>query len=141
MMESSGCLITTCSTTSSGCTGLDSLTSDGLLLNSGLVSASPGLPAISRRSLLSRLRKRVWWSSFSHRYVSSSGTFTNTDNYQLDDRYFTDLKGQYQFVLNFLLKSPGEKTPICSVRPVHQWDRRSVNCEVELEPGTYEVVP
>ncbi|KAM0264054.1 hypothetical protein ACHAPA_008426 [Fusarium lateritium] len=60
---------------------------------------------------------------------------------QLDDRYFTDLKGQYQFVLNFLLKSPGEKTPICSVRPVHQWDRRSVNCEVELEPGTYEVIP
>jgi hypothetical protein len=65
----------------------------------------------------------------------------NTDNSQLDDRYFTDLKGQYQFVLNFLLKSPGEKTPICSVRPVHQWDRRSVNCEVELEPGTYEVIP
>ncbi|KAG5661067.1 hypothetical protein KAF25_002710 [Fusarium avenaceum] len=60
---------------------------------------------------------------------------------QLDDRYFTDLKGQYEFVLNFLLKSPGEKTPICSVRPVHQWDRRSVNCEVELEPGTYEVIP
>ncbi|KAM0349830.1 hypothetical protein ACHAPU_003664 [Fusarium lateritium] len=60
---------------------------------------------------------------------------------QLDDRYFTDLKGQYQFVLNFLLKSPGEKTPICSVRPVHQWDRRSINCEVELQPGTYEVIP
>lgn len=73
----------------------------------------------------------------SHRLV----ILANTDNSQLDDRYFTDLKGQYQFVLNFLLKSPGEKTPICSVRPVHQWDRRSVNCEVELEPGTYEVIP
>jgi hypothetical protein len=73
----------------------------------------------------------------SHRLVE----LANTDNSQLDDRYFTDLKGQYQFVLNFLLKSPGEKTPICSVRPVHQWDRRSVNCEVELEPGTYEVIP
>lgn len=67
--------------------------------------------------------------------------FVTTDKSQLDDRYFTDLKGQYQFVLNFLLQSPGEKTPICSVRPVHHWDRRSVNCEVELEPGTYEVVP
>ncbi|KAF5027785.1 hypothetical protein F66182_116 [Fusarium sp. NRRL 66182] len=60
---------------------------------------------------------------------------------QLDDRYFTDLKGQYIFVLHFLLKSEDDKTPICSVRPVHQWDRRSVNCEVELEPGIYEVVP
>ncbi|KAF4448636.1 hypothetical protein F53441_7985 [Fusarium austroafricanum] len=60
---------------------------------------------------------------------------------QLDERYFTDLKGQYEFVLNFLLKTPDDKTPICSVRPVHQWDRRSVNCEVELEPGIYEVIP
>ncbi|KAJ4261603.1 hypothetical protein NW762_007034 [Fusarium torreyae] len=60
---------------------------------------------------------------------------------QLDDRYFSDLKGQYEFVLHFLLKSSDDKTPICSVRPVHQWDRRSINCEVELEPGTYEVIP
>ncbi|KAF4336333.1 hypothetical protein FBEOM_9786 [Fusarium beomiforme] len=60
---------------------------------------------------------------------------------QLDERYFTDLKGQYEFVLHFLLKMADDKTPICSVRPVHKWDRRSVNCEVELEPGTYEVIP
>ncbi|KAF9771918.1 hypothetical protein IL306_010387 [Fusarium sp. DS 682] len=60
---------------------------------------------------------------------------------QLDERYFTDLKGQYEFVLHFLLKTADDKTPICSVRPVHKWDRRSVNCEVELEPGTYEVIP
>ncbi|KAJ3522261.1 hypothetical protein NM208_g12934 [Fusarium decemcellulare] len=60
---------------------------------------------------------------------------------QLDDRYFEDLKGQYEFVLHFLLKSADDATPICQVRPVHQWDRRSINCEVELEPGTYEVIP
>ncbi|KAM5358030.1 hypothetical protein ACJZ2D_015669 [Fusarium nematophilum] len=60
---------------------------------------------------------------------------------QLDDRYFTDLKGQYEFVLHFLLKSADDATPICQVRPAHQWDRRSINCEIELEPGTYEVIP
>ena len=60
---------------------------------------------------------------------------------QLDDRYFTDLKGQYEFTLNFLVKSSETKKTICAVRPVHQWDRRSVNCEVELEPGTYEIIP
>jgi hypothetical protein len=30
---------------------------------------------------------------------------------------------------------------ICRVRPVHDWENRSVSCEVELEPGRYEVVP
>ncbi|PCD44902.1 hypothetical protein AU210_000352 [Fusarium oxysporum f. sp. radicis-cucumerinum] len=60
---------------------------------------------------------------------------------QLDERYFKDLKGQYEFVLHFLLKTADDKTPICSVRPAHKWDRRSINCEVELEPGTYEVIP
>ncbi|KAF4977565.1 hypothetical protein FZEAL_5936 [Fusarium zealandicum] len=60
---------------------------------------------------------------------------------QLDDRYFKDLKGQYEFVLHFLVKSVDDATPICQVRPVHQWDRRSINCEIELEPGTYEVIP
>ncbi|KAK6722977.1 hypothetical protein QX201_001796 [Fusarium graminearum] len=60
---------------------------------------------------------------------------------QLDDRYFTDLKGQYEFTLSFLIKSSDGKNTICAVRPVHQFDRRSINCEVELEPGTYEVIP
>jgi hypothetical protein len=27
------------------------------------------------------------------------------------------------------------------VRPVHKWENRSVSCEVDLEPGTYEVLP
>ncbi|CAM1510473.1 Fc.00g008080.m01.CDS01 [Cosmosporella sp. VM-42] len=60
---------------------------------------------------------------------------------QLDERYFRGLMDQYEFTLQFLLKSSGSTTPICQVRPVHTWDRRSVNCEVELEPGTYEVIP
>ncbi|KAL6920406.1 hypothetical protein ACHAPO_000734 [Fusarium lateritium] len=60
---------------------------------------------------------------------------------QLDERYFTDLKGQYEFALSFLIKSSESNNTICAVRPVHQWDRRSINCEVELEPGTYEVIP
>lgn len=63
------------------------------------------------------------------------------DTLQLDDRYFTDLKGQYEFTLNFLIKSTETQKTICDVRPVHQWDRRSVNCEVELESGTYEIIP
>lgn len=60
---------------------------------------------------------------------------------QLDERYFRGLKGQYDFTLSFQLKAVGSKTPICQVRPVHTWDRRSINCELELEPGTYEVIP
>ncbi|KAF7542310.1 hypothetical protein G7Z17_g11688 [Cylindrodendrum hubeiense] len=60
---------------------------------------------------------------------------------QLDDRYFRDLKGQYDFTLQFLLKSINSTTPICHVKSVHTWDRRSINCEINLEPGTYEVVP
>ncbi|KPM36322.1 hypothetical protein AK830_g10250 [Neonectria ditissima] len=60
---------------------------------------------------------------------------------ELDDRYFRHLKGQYDFTLQFLLKSAGSATPICQVRSVHAWDRRSINCEIHLEPGTYEVVP
>ncbi|ESU06897.1 hypothetical protein FGSG_01569 [Fusarium graminearum PH-1] len=50
-------------------------------------------------------------------------------------------QGQYEFTLSFLIKSSDGKNTICAVRPVHQFDRRSINCEVELEPGTYEVIP
>lgn len=60
---------------------------------------------------------------------------------QLDERYFRGLKGQYEFSLSFVLKALGSDKQICQVRPVHIWDRRSINCEVELEPGTYEVIP
>ncbi|KAH8883681.1 cysteine proteinase [Thozetella sp. PMI_491] len=62
---------------------------------------------------------------------------------QLDDRYFQGFEGQYQFSLHFLLQeengAPGEH--ICRVRPVHDWGTRSVSCEIDLEPGRYEVVP
>ena len=27
------------------------------------------------------------------------------------------------------------------MRPIHKWENRSVSCEVELDPGTYEVLP
>lgn len=60
---------------------------------------------------------------------------------QLDDRYFRDLKGQYEFTLQFLLRRVDSATPICQIRSAHTWDRRSINCEMNLEPGTYEVVP
>ncbi|KAK4171425.1 putative calpain [Triangularia setosa] len=62
---------------------------------------------------------------------------------QLDERYFQGFEGQYDFSLHFLLKREGgkEEEHICRVRPVHQWENRSVSCEVELEPGRYEVLP
>ncbi|KAI5458137.1 hypothetical protein BGZ63DRAFT_407440 [Mariannaea sp. PMI_226] len=60
---------------------------------------------------------------------------------QLDSRYFRDLKGQYDFTLQFLLRSVDSNTTLCQVRPVHTWDKRSINCELNLEPGVYEVIP
>lgn len=60
---------------------------------------------------------------------------------QLDDRYFQDLKGQYEFTLRFTLRSLESHKTICQVQPVHQFDRRSVNCEVDLKPGLYELIP
>lgn len=81
---------------------------------------------------------------------------------QLDDRYFHGFEGQYWFELHFVLQQAapppsatsdkskdGEKKEtdapepeqICRVRPVHKWENRSVSCEVDLEPGIYEVLP
>ncbi|UPK97897.1 hypothetical protein LCI18_008832 [Fusarium solani-melongenae] len=60
---------------------------------------------------------------------------------QLDKRYFNGLEGQYRFVLQFLLKSVNDTTPICQTRTIPEASTRSTNCEVELEPGTYEVIP
>ncbi|KAK4644612.1 hypothetical protein QC761_306400 [Podospora bellae-mahoneyi] len=62
---------------------------------------------------------------------------------QLDERYFQGFEGQYNFSLHFLLKKEGGKDEqhICRVRPVHQWESRSVSCEADLEPGRYEVLP
>jgi len=60
---------------------------------------------------------------------------------QLDVRYFVGLEGQYDFALHFLLQEVGSNEHICRVRPVHDWENRSVSCEIELEPGKYEVLP
>jgi hypothetical protein len=62
---------------------------------------------------------------------------------QLDERYFLGFEGQYEFQLHFLLQEENGKIGehICRVRPVHDWENRSVSCEVDLEPGRYEVVP
>jgi hypothetical protein len=64
-----------------------------------------------------------------------------TNSRQLDDRYFQGLQGQYEYSLEFLLRKAGATTPLCQVRSVHKYDKRSANCELELEPGTYEVLP
>ncbi|KAK1836112.1 cysteine proteinase [Podospora conica] len=60
---------------------------------------------------------------------------------QLDERYFVGLEGQYDFNLHFLLQEAGSDEHICRVRPAHEWERRSVSCELTLEPGKYEVLP
>ncbi|KAM0430598.1 hypothetical protein ACHAPT_005950 [Fusarium lateritium] len=57
---------------------------------------------------------------------------------QLDDRYFKGLSEQYSFTLQFLLKPIDDARPICRTRGVGP---RSINCEVKLEPGVYEVIP
>lgn len=61
----------------------------------------------------------------------------------MDDRYFTGLEGQYNFELHFLLKKQGSSSDdyLCRVRPTHEWENRSVSCEIDLEPGRYEVLP
>lgn len=68
---------------------------------------------------------------------------------QLDERYFTGLEGEYRYSLHFILQaapSDGSSTAvdhehICRVRPIHDWENRSVSCEVELDPGKYFVLP
>lgn len=61
----------------------------------------------------------------------------------MDERYFTGLEGQYIFDLHFLLKKQGSSSDdyLCRVRPAHGWENRSVSCEIDLEPGRYEVLP
>ncbi|KAH7201169.1 hypothetical protein DER44DRAFT_727641 [Fusarium oxysporum] len=60
---------------------------------------------------------------------------------QLDDRYFPGLQGEYDFTLHFLLRPLISKIDICQVSPCHLGDGRSINCELVLEAGTYEVIP
>lgn len=39
------------------------------------------------------------------------------------------------------MRKAGSDTPLCQVRTTHKYDTRSANCELELEAGTYEVLP
>ena len=67
-------------------------------------------------------------------------------SFQLDSRYFHGFEGEYTFLLHFILQKkdsdPGDY--VCRVRPKTEdffRDNRSVSCEVDLEPGVYEVLP
>jgi hypothetical protein len=62
---------------------------------------------------------------------------------KLDQRYFTGLEGMYDFSLEFQLKSVGSDSVnfFNSNRISASLDIRSVNCEVNLKPGVYEVIP
>lgn len=60
---------------------------------------------------------------------------------QLDDRFFPGLQGEYDFTLQFILRSVNLDKDICRVSPCRSGDGGSMNCELHLEAGTYEVVP
>ncbi|KAF7594196.1 hypothetical protein BBP40_009900 [Aspergillus hancockii] len=58
---------------------------------------------------------------------------------QLDSRYFKGLAGEYDFILKFRVQKEGEDDYI--VRSQSSWlISRSVNAEIDLEPGRYHVV-
>ncbi|KAM0321379.1 hypothetical protein ACHAQA_010143 [Verticillium albo-atrum] len=58
---------------------------------------------------------------------------------QLDDRYFRGLEGQYRFDLGFRLHRAGEgEAYVIRSEPAYRM-RRSVNVELDLEAGDYEV--
>lgn len=57
---------------------------------------------------------------------------------QLDDRYFRGLQGQYHFVLAFRLHRKGHEDYLVRSEAPYRM-RRSVNVELELEAGEYEV--
>lgn len=57
---------------------------------------------------------------------------------QLDDRYFKGLEGQYKFELAFRLHRAGHADDIIRSQVLYRMTR-SVNAEVELEAGEYEV--
>lgn len=69
-----------------------------------------------------------------------------SDLFQLDDRYFRGLEGQYSFKLHFILINAKTKEEIVRARPA-SFDgtlpigARSVSAEIDLEPGEYEVLP
>lgn len=64
---------------------------------------------------------------------------------QLNTRYFVGLQGQYRFHLEFLVRKVNSTETLAEGRGYPhsdgRSDSRSVNCEIYLEPGTYEVLP
>ncbi|KAJ6443538.1 epoxide hydrolase 1 [Purpureocillium lavendulum] len=57
---------------------------------------------------------------------------------QLDDRYFRGLEGQYRFELGFRLHKAGHEDYIVRSQTPYRM-RRSVNVELDLEAGDYDV--
>lgn len=45
------------------------------------------------------------------------------------------------FILHFVLQDKDGQEQLCRVRPTLNWSSRSVSCELDLEPGRYEVLP
>lgn len=61
---------------------------------------------------------------------------------QLDDRYFRGLNGKYDFDLHFILQEKDATAGEYIVRARGAWfGNRSISAEVDLEVGTYEVLP
>jgi hypothetical protein len=58
---------------------------------------------------------------------------------QLDSRYFKGLSGEYSFVLKFRLQKEGAEDYIVRSHNSHLM-ARSVNAEINLEPGRYHVL-
>ncbi|KAJ5129614.1 uncharacterized protein N7515_005653 [Penicillium bovifimosum] len=57
----------------------------------------------------------------------------------LDTRYFKGLAGEYSFVLKFRLQKDGEEDYLVRSQNSH-FMGRSVNAEINLEPGRYQVL-
>ncbi|KAL0942135.1 calpain-like protein [Colletotrichum truncatum] len=58
---------------------------------------------------------------------------------QLDDRYFRGLEGQYRFDLQFRVHKAGQEDYVVRSQASYRMNR-SVNVELELEAGMYEVL-
>jgi hypothetical protein len=58
---------------------------------------------------------------------------------QLDSRYFRGLAGEYSFVLKFRVQKEGEEDYIVRSHSSHLMGR-SVNAEIDLDPGRYHVL-
>ncbi|KAJ5168766.1 uncharacterized protein N7482_004360 [Penicillium canariense] len=58
---------------------------------------------------------------------------------QLDNRYFKGLAGEYSFVLKFRVQKDGEEDYMVRSHSSH-FMARSVNAEINLEPGRYQVL-